>query len=81
MSAVPVTISRTVELEIDGEPVRVREGTTLLDKTNDGGNKVLSPYPGKDAKLLICATENDIGCATMPSTASRHSANSPSCSR
>ena len=31
MSAVPVTIRRTVELSIDGEPVRVPEGATLLD--------------------------------------------------
>ena len=31
MSVVPVTISRTVELEIDGESVRVREGATILD--------------------------------------------------
>ena len=30
MSVVPVTISRTVELEIDGESVRVREGATIL---------------------------------------------------
>ena len=31
MSAVPVTIRRTVELEIDGEQVRVPEGATILD--------------------------------------------------
>ena len=31
MSAVPVTIRRTVELEVDGEPVRVPEGATILD--------------------------------------------------
>ena len=31
MSAVPVTIRRTVELEIDGEAVRVAEGATILD--------------------------------------------------
>ena len=31
MSAVPVTIRRTVELEIDGEAVRVPEGATILD--------------------------------------------------
>ena len=31
MSAVPVTIRRTVELEVDGEPVRVPEGTTILE--------------------------------------------------
>ena len=31
MSAVPVTHRRTVELEIDGETVRVLEGSTILD--------------------------------------------------
>ena len=31
MSAVPVTIRRTVELEVDGEPVRVPEGATILE--------------------------------------------------
>jgi predicted molibdopterin-dependent oxidoreductase YjgC len=30
MSAVPVTLKRTVELEIDGETVRAREGETIL---------------------------------------------------
>jgi predicted molibdopterin-dependent oxidoreductase YjgC len=30
MSAVPVTLRRTVELEIDGEAVRAREGETIL---------------------------------------------------
>ncbi len=30
MSAVPVTLRRTVELEIDGQPVRAREGETIL---------------------------------------------------
>jgi NADH dehydrogenase/NADH:ubiquinone oxidoreductase subunit G len=30
MSAVPVTLRRTVELEIDGETVRAREGETIL---------------------------------------------------
>ena len=31
MSAVPVTLRRTVDLEIDGEAVRAREGETILD--------------------------------------------------
>jgi predicted molibdopterin-dependent oxidoreductase YjgC len=31
MSAVPVTLRRAVELEIDGETVRAREGETILD--------------------------------------------------
>lgn len=37
----------------------IRQGTTDLGVTNDGGNTVISPYPGKDAKLLICATGYD----------------------
>ena len=37
MSAVPVTIRRTVELEIDGEPVRVPEGATILDACKSRG--------------------------------------------
>jgi len=58
-------LSFTIQLNEAGKPEKhianaeIREGTTLLDKTNDGGNKVLSPYPGKDAKLLICATGYD----------------------
>ena len=31
MSAVPVALRRFVELEIDGEKVRVFEGSTILD--------------------------------------------------
>jgi len=37
----------------------IRQGTTSLGTTNDGGNTVISPYPGKDAKLLICAVGYD----------------------
>jgi hypothetical protein len=39
--------------------VDIRQGTTDLGTTNEGGNKVLSPYPGKDAKLLLCAEGYD----------------------
>jgi hypothetical protein len=58
-------LSFTIQVNEAGNPdkhiasAEIRQGTTLLDKTNDGGNKVLSPYPGKDAKLLICATGYD----------------------
>jgi hypothetical protein len=38
---------------------QIRQGATLLRETNDSGNIVLSPYPGKDAKLLICAKGYD----------------------
>jgi hypothetical protein len=37
----------------------IRQGTTSLGTTNDGGNTVISPYPGKDAKLLLCAEGYD----------------------
>src|SRR5512132_2091314 len=33
----------------------IRDGTTVLATTNDGGNTVVSPYPGKDASILVCA--------------------------
>jgi hypothetical protein len=58
-------LSFTIQVNEAGNPdkhiaaAEIRQGTTLLDKTNDGGNKVLSPYPGKDAKLLICAKGYD----------------------
>jgi len=57
--------SFTIQVNDAGDPnkhlasVDIRQGTTDLGVTNDGGNKVLSPYPGKDAKLLLCATDYD----------------------
>lgn len=33
----------------------IRQGTTVLATTNDSGNTVVSPYPGKDASILVCA--------------------------
>ena len=33
----------------------IRQGDKLLGTTNDSGNTVVSPHPGKDAQLLICA--------------------------
>lgn len=58
-------LSFTIQVNEAGKPEKhianaeIRQGTTLLDKTTDGGNRVLSPYPGKDAKLLICAEGYD----------------------
>jgi hypothetical protein len=58
-------LSFTIQVNEAGNPdkhiakAEIRQGTTLLNSTNDGGNVVLSPYPGKDAKLLICATGYD----------------------
>ena len=37
MSAVPVTLRRSVELEIDGQAVRAREGETILDACRRSG--------------------------------------------
>lgn len=72
-TSVPVTqeeirmqpLSFTIQVNEAGNPEKhiakaeIRQGTTLLNTTNDSGNVVLSPYPGKDAKLLICATGYD----------------------
>ena len=72
-TSVPVTqeeirmspLSFTIQVNEAGNPDKhiakadIRQGTTSLGITNDGGNQVVSPYPGKDAKLLICATGYD----------------------
>lgn len=43
------------------ESAEIRQGDKLLGTTNPSGNIVISsPYPGKDAKLLICATGYDM---------------------
>ena len=58
-------LSFTIQVNEVGSPdkhiakAEVRQGTTSLGTTNDGGNQVISPYPGKDAKLLICAPGYD----------------------
>lgn len=55
----------TIQINEAGNPDKhivkadIRQGTTSVGTTNDGGNTVLSPYPGKDAKLLICAAGYD----------------------
>ena len=57
--------SFTIQLNDAGDPNKhianadIRQGTTSLGITNEGGNKVISPYPGKDAKLLLCAAGYD----------------------
>jgi hypothetical protein len=72
-TSVPVTqeeirmsaLSFTIQVNEAGNPDKhipsadIRQGTASLGITNDGGNQVLSPYPGKDAKLLICAEGYD----------------------
>jgi hypothetical protein len=58
--------SFTIQVNEAGDPnkhiagAQIRNAATLLDTTNEGGNKVISPHPGKDAKLLICATGYDM---------------------
>jgi hypothetical protein len=59
-------LSLTIQVNEAGSPdkhiakAEIRQGTTLLgNPTNDGGNVVISPHPGKDAKLLICAEGYD----------------------
>ncbi len=72
-TSVPVTqeeirmspLSFTIQVNEAGSPDKhiakadIRQGTTDLGLTNDGGNTVISPHPGKDAKLLICAAGYD----------------------
>jgi hypothetical protein len=72
-TSVPVTqeeirmspLSFTIQVNEAGSPDKhiakadIRQGTKSLAVTNDGGNQVISPYPGKDAKLLICAAGYD----------------------
>jgi hypothetical protein len=72
-TSVPVTqeeirmspLSFTIQVNEAGSPDKhiamadVRQGTNDLGQTNDGGNTVISPYPGKDATLLICAAGYD----------------------
>src|SRR5438128_8630360 len=58
-------LSYTIYVNAAGDPTKhiakadIRQSTTDLGMTNDGGNLVISPYPGKDAKLLICADGYD----------------------
>ena len=58
-------LSFTIQVNEAGNPDKhipsadIRQGTASLGITNDGGNQVISPYPGKDAKLLICAVGYD----------------------
>lgn len=33
----------------------VRQGTTVLATSNEGVNTIISPHPGKNAKVLVCA--------------------------
>jgi predicted molibdopterin-dependent oxidoreductase YjgC len=73
MSAVPVTISRTVELEIDGEPVRVREGTTLLEACRARGTEIPTLCYGETLTPInacrVCMVEVEGSRVLVPSCA------------
>jgi hypothetical protein len=71
-TSVPVTqeevrmsaLSFTIQVNKAGttEPVpsvEIRQNNALLNTTNTSGNLVLSPYPGNDATLLLCAKGYD----------------------
>jgi len=58
-------LSFTIQVNEAGNPDKhiakadIRQGTASVATLNDSGNQVISPYPGKDAKLLICAVGYD----------------------
>jgi len=58
-------LSFTIQVNEAGNPDKhiakadVRQGTVFVATLNDSGNQVISPYAGKDAKLLICAAGYD----------------------
>jgi hypothetical protein len=43
----------------------IRQGTTVLGTTNDSGNTVISPHPGKDAQVLVCAAGHESKTVTV----------------
>ena len=73
MSAVPVSISRSVELEIDGEPVRVREGATILDACKARGIEIPTLCFGETLTPVnacrVCMVEVEGSRVLVPSCA------------
>ena len=71
MSVVPVTISHTVELEIDGESVRVREGATILDacraQGRDQPDALLRRDPDPVNACRVCVVEVEGSRVLVPS--------------
>jgi hypothetical protein len=57
LTVVVKEIGVTPEKPIEG--ASIRQGDKELGKTLNSGISVISPYPGKDATLLICATGYD----------------------
>jgi predicted molibdopterin-dependent oxidoreductase YjgC len=73
MSAVPVTIRRTVELQIDGEAVRVAEGATILDACRARGLDIPTLCYGETLTPVnacrVCVVEVEGSRVLVPSCA------------
>ena len=73
MSAVPVTLQRTVELEIDGEPVRAREGETILQACRRQGQDIPTLCYGETLTPVnacrVCMVEVEGSRVLVPSCA------------
>src|SRR5438105_10837615 len=75
MSAVPVAIRRTVELQIDGQPVRVAEGTTILQACRARGREIPTLCYGETLTPVnacrVCMVEVEGSRVLVPSCARR----------
>jgi predicted molibdopterin-dependent oxidoreductase YjgC len=73
MSAVPVTLRRTVELEIDGETVRAREGETILQVCRRQGLEIPTLCYGETLTPVnacrVCMVEVEGSRVLVPSCA------------
>ena len=73
MSAIPVTIRRTVELQIDGEAVRVAEGATILDACRARGLDIPTLCFGETLTPVnacrVCVVEVEGSRVLVPSCA------------
>ncbi|MEP6641911.1 MAG: 2Fe-2S iron-sulfur cluster-binding protein, partial [Gaiellales bacterium] len=73
MSAVPVTLKRTVEFEIDGETVRAREGETILQVCRRQGLEIPTLCYGETLTPVnacrVCMVEVEGSRVLVPSCA------------
>jgi predicted molibdopterin-dependent oxidoreductase YjgC len=73
MSAVPVTLQRTVELEIDGQAVRAREGETILQACRRQGQDIPTLCYGETLTPVnacrVCMVEVEGSRVLVPSCA------------
>ena len=73
MSAVPVTLRRTIELEIDGEAVRAREGETILQVCRRQGLEIPTLCYGETLTPVnacrVCMVEVEGSRVLVPSCA------------